>query len=335
MMMPPQVLNMTHRRDDFRASTIRTLAQRVGYRCSNPDCRNATTGPHSESDKATIVGIAAHISAAAPGGPRYDPTLTSEERRAPENGIWLCRNCSGLIDTDSNRFPVELLYEWKFGAENRALSDISVQRFRNVSFKGQDGFVASAQNVNDVGELAGLWSTVTEHQLEITRQAWRTGDKHRALEWLRETKGGSSWSLLSNEVKAKILSLEGGLELDDGNTTGAKKLADEAADLAAIPNVARLQALIAFQTNDAGLALDTLAPLHDVDSVNLCVALLLDAGKSSSSRIDRMSRNRDGHESAIQLFDGPPEHRNKGLKLELFRVETMGATAWDTSNKPT
>ena len=99
-------------RDDFSAATRRTLAARVGYRCSNYDCGRQTSGPAIDETKAVDVGEAAHITAAARGGKRYDASLTHEQRRAELNGIWLCRLCARLIDTDELRFPVELLRKW-------------------------------------------------------------------------------------------------------------------------------------------------------------------------------------------------------------------------------
>ena len=66
------------------------LAQRAGYLCSNPDCRRPTSGPHSDPKKALITGEAAHICAAAVGGPRYDANQTPEQRKAITNAIWLC-----------------------------------------------------------------------------------------------------------------------------------------------------------------------------------------------------------------------------------------------------
>ena len=43
----------------------------------------------------------------AQGGPRYDASMTPEERKSFENGIWLCQSCSKLIDTDITRYPKE------------------------------------------------------------------------------------------------------------------------------------------------------------------------------------------------------------------------------------
>ena len=112
-------------RDDFLAATIRTLASRAGHRCSNPQCLRPTSGPGLNENKSVNVGEAAHITAAARGGKRYDDSLTPEARRAPSNGIWLCELCAKLIDTDEQRFTVEVLRKWKKDAEDRALLDIA------------------------------------------------------------------------------------------------------------------------------------------------------------------------------------------------------------------
>jgi formylglycine-generating enzyme required for sulfatase activity len=111
-------------RDDFSAAVKRIVAARVGYRCSNPDCRKQTSGPQADLDKAVNIGVAAHITAAAPGGPRYDPDLSSEERGAIDNALWLCQSCAKLIDSDVGRYTVELLREWKEGAERAAQEEL-------------------------------------------------------------------------------------------------------------------------------------------------------------------------------------------------------------------
>src|SRR5215472_14817172 len=107
-------------RDDFTPETKRTLADRVGKLCSNPECRALTSGPQDDSEKAVNIGVAAHITAAAPGGPRYNATLSSEQRQHIDNGIWLCQNCAKLVDSDLQRFTEDLLRAWKKVAEDYA-----------------------------------------------------------------------------------------------------------------------------------------------------------------------------------------------------------------------
>ena len=55
------------RQDDFSNDVKELLAKRAGVRCSNPNCRQPTSGPASESKKSVNIGVVAHITAASPG----------------------------------------------------------------------------------------------------------------------------------------------------------------------------------------------------------------------------------------------------------------------------
>jgi hypothetical protein len=112
--------NIVHVREDFGQAVKTVLARRAGDRCSRPTCRRATSGPDLDPEGFSNVGVAAHITAASPGGPRYDPTLTPTERSGATNGIWLCQDDAHLVDADEERYPVELLHLWKTEAEDRA-----------------------------------------------------------------------------------------------------------------------------------------------------------------------------------------------------------------------
>lgn len=105
-------------------------------KCSAPECGRPTSGPNSIPDKATRIGVAAHITAASPGGPRYSPLLSTEERRSISNGIWLCQNHARLIDADPEKYPVLKLLEWKRLAEEAA----------------QNGLIGGAVNASGVVE---------------------------------------------------------------------------------------------------------------------------------------------------------------------------------------
>ena len=108
---------MKSNRDNFSTTVKDILAKRVGYVCSNPNCKKHTIAPNFEEDKITNIGEAAHITAAAFGGPRYDESLSPSERKSINNGIWLCSNCATLIDRDELIYTVDLLKKWKFQAE--------------------------------------------------------------------------------------------------------------------------------------------------------------------------------------------------------------------------
>jgi hypothetical protein len=114
---------MDSNRNEFTNTTKDLLAKRAGQHCSNPYCKQVTSGPHTEDSKAVNVGQAAHIKGANPGSARYNPEMTPTERSEVTNGIWLCSKCATLIDRDEKRFTVDLLYSWKRNHEK----EISLQ----------------------------------------------------------------------------------------------------------------------------------------------------------------------------------------------------------------
>lgn len=117
----PSTLDVNMARDDFSAPVKDALAKRVAFRCSNPNCNVTTSGPHSEATRSVNLGVASHITAAASGGPRFDASLSIEERAGIDNGIWLCQRCAKLVDSDLGLYSVPLLKNWKVGAEAAAL----------------------------------------------------------------------------------------------------------------------------------------------------------------------------------------------------------------------
>ncbi len=119
-------------RDGFTKAVKETLAKRVGYCCSNPHCDTLTTGPHTDSARHVNLGVASHITAAAPGGPRFDITLTPQQRSSIDNAIWLCQSRAKLIDSDTQKHTVVVLADWKVRAEakaERALAGIPESEF--------------------------------------------------------------------------------------------------------------------------------------------------------------------------------------------------------------
>ena len=113
------------RRDNFKQSVIDILFKRSGGKCCK--CGATTFGPHTgRQDKFQNIGQAAHISAAAPGGPRYNTRMTPEERTSAKNGMWLCSNCHSQIDRDTERFTLAALRGIKREAEDRARKEVGV-----------------------------------------------------------------------------------------------------------------------------------------------------------------------------------------------------------------
>ncbi len=110
---------------EFSAKTKRVLAARVGYRCSNPNCKvTSTIGPGDGPEEVVVLGEAAHIIGAIQDGedrlsPRADSSKKPEEIKSVGNGIWLCRNCHKLVDAKDSLYTAETLRGWKKEAERR------------------------------------------------------------------------------------------------------------------------------------------------------------------------------------------------------------------------
>jgi len=116
-------------RDEFSNATKDLLAKRVGFKCSNPGCRQPTSGPQADPSGSINIGVAAHITAASSDGPRFDATLNAEQRRSAENGIWLCQTDGKLVDNDESKYSVDTLRAWKLQAEAAAARELE-QRLR-------------------------------------------------------------------------------------------------------------------------------------------------------------------------------------------------------------
>jgi hypothetical protein len=113
----------TEGEDDFSPKVKQLLAERVNFHCSL--CDATTLGPKAGTiDKRFSVGKAAHIKAAAKGGPRYDENQTPTERAGIENGLGACATCGDIIDRDDGSYTVEELNRIKADAEWLATSRV-------------------------------------------------------------------------------------------------------------------------------------------------------------------------------------------------------------------
>ena len=91
-------------------------------------CKAPTYGPCTDQFKYANIGQAAHITAAAPGGPRYDPNMTPEEWSSAANGIRLCSNCHTIIDRDVNEYLTAKLKKIKRDAEEEARREMGIPK---------------------------------------------------------------------------------------------------------------------------------------------------------------------------------------------------------------
>jgi len=139
-------------RDEFSIKVRDALAKRASYICSNPACRSITVAAAaSDPEKFLFLGKAAHITAAAPKGPRYDPALTDAQRAGVENGIFLCSGCADVIDKNGGAdFSADLLHSWKAAHEEwvRANLNKSIDSFITV--------IDGEHHARGAGKVTGL-----------------------------------------------------------------------------------------------------------------------------------------------------------------------------------
>lgn len=158
------------RSSDFTQNTKRLLAHRVGHLCSNPACQAPTSGPGHEPTELVTAGDAAHITAASPGGPRYDPSLTPEQRRSYDNGIWLCVTHARIVDQDDSHHTTELLLNWKSQAENQAMKGLGRPQVSKAPFRADvlrftklaKAVVAALRNYKEESTMLGIEGPLTQ-----------------------------------------------------------------------------------------------------------------------------------------------------------------------------
>ena len=143
---------MSPLRDEFNREIRDALAKRASYICSNPDCRSITVAAAaSDPEKFLFTGKAAHITGAAPKGPRYDPGLSASERAGIENAIFLCSGCADVIDKNGGAdFSVDQLRSWKVEHERWVRDNLnkSIHSFITV--------VDGHHHASGIGEVTAL-----------------------------------------------------------------------------------------------------------------------------------------------------------------------------------
>jgi hypothetical protein len=90
---------------------VKRLFALSGNRCAFPKC----ISPIVQAD--VVVGEICHIKAASPGGPRYDPAQSPEERHGYDNLVLLCANHHKVVDDDTDAYTVTRLLKLKLGHE--------------------------------------------------------------------------------------------------------------------------------------------------------------------------------------------------------------------------
>lgn len=101
-------------RDRVPPAQERVVIARSGDHCAYPECGlTLTIEAQAAGDRPKATGKVAHIAAASPGGPRYDPTMTEVQRGSADNLIYLCGPHHDAVDSQLDRHTRAFLVEAK------------------------------------------------------------------------------------------------------------------------------------------------------------------------------------------------------------------------------
>jgi len=138
------------------AKTVKRLFGESGNICAFANCSQPIIAGTS------VVGKVCHIKAKSPGGQRYDPAQSDEERHGYDNLILLCGIHHDIVDDDEALYTVERLQQMKAAHRARTthLSDEDADsgaRFLIsnpvISFQQSGGITASNVIINNYGPI--------------------------------------------------------------------------------------------------------------------------------------------------------------------------------------
>lgn len=104
-----------------KLSTIKSLFARSLNRCAFPGC----SSPIAETNN-VVTGEVCHIKADSPGGPRYDPKQSDEERHSDGNLIVLCGRHHTLVDADPRQYTIDTLIQMKLEHQRSGTPSIPI-----------------------------------------------------------------------------------------------------------------------------------------------------------------------------------------------------------------
>ncbi len=117
-MLGEMVMN-TAKRLTPKKDVVRELYLKSGNQCAFPGCTHLMMNAEGE-----FIGEMCHIEAAEPGGERFNPNMTNEERRAFSNLVLLCHK-HHVITNNVDKYPVKVLQKMKGDHESKFADIVS------------------------------------------------------------------------------------------------------------------------------------------------------------------------------------------------------------------
>ena len=140
-----------------KQDVLRKLYIKSGNECAFPGCHNVLV-----NEKGTFVGEVCHIEAALPGGERFNPNMTNEERRSYDNLMLMCHYHHVETD-DVKEYPVEKMKQIKRDHESK-YSGIIGQMKNSVVDYGISSVVGYCHNCKRMSNVLEFGLTDEENR---------------------------------------------------------------------------------------------------------------------------------------------------------------------------
>ena len=141
-----------------KQEVLRELYIKSGNECAYPGCHNVLVDENGK-----FVGEVCHIEAAMPGGERFNPNMTNEERRSFGNLMLMCHHHHVVTD-DVKKYNVEKLKEMKRNHEAK-YSGIIGQMMNSITDYGMSLEYAPCCNCKKISRILD-WGLTDEENRE-------------------------------------------------------------------------------------------------------------------------------------------------------------------------
>lgn len=185
------------------AATVKCLYAGA-FRCAHPDCSRPLYKQDNETGDRTLNSRVAHIHARRPGGPRWIE-MSPEDNRAEANLLLLCIEHSYEIDELPDRYPADVLREWK-RAQIQEYEDAQ-RGWMLTDVEAGRVLEASAQAIEEHNAGAVLGVVRASERLALASRRARRGPAAEAEAWqatrLRARGAFMAWDEDGNSVYAE------------------------------------------------------------------------------------------------------------------------------------
>jgi hypothetical protein len=269
-----------------RPGTVKALYGRA-FRCARPDCQRPLYKQDDDTGDLVLNSRVAHIHARRPGGPRWID-MTAEDNRGPGNLLLLCIEHSYEVDELPDRFPADLLRDWK---QTQLDEYERVQRSWPID-DAQAWRVLEASSREAAQQQAGA---VVAAVRAVERAALAARGARAS-----PAGGAAEWRAARARARAAFTGWD-----EDGNTVHAEPSSFETEQ--------RKAALIA----ELGAAAAKIVPLADDAKVEL--AAVRASRPAVRAWCDWVSRSLDEVVAASSAWPGPPALEDDGRLDEALR----------------